>query len=121
MVTIAGLGLCLPNLIWLKHSTLRISNEGESSIDYASIEVGNESLEYRAIEPGEFEFTLLPEAAVGSLAVTLPPSHEVGSYCHSYVEQKMYHIDVVIKDGQVIDCKASLPILSNFWVFKALI
>ena len=121
IVAIAGLGFSLPNLIWLRHSTLRISNQGEATIDQALITVGDESLDYQAIEPGEFEFTLLPKAAEGSLAVTLPPSHKIGTFCHSYVEQKMYHIDVVVKDGQVIDCQASLPILSSFWVLKALI
>lgn len=121
IVAIAGLGLCLPNLIWLRHSTLRISNQGETTVDTATVKVGDESLDYRAIEPGAFEFTLLPKKASGSLAVSLPPSHKLGTFCHSYVEQKMYHIDVVVKDGQVVDCQASLPILSSFWVFKALI
>ena len=116
---IAGLGLCAPNLMWLQRSTLRISNKGNTPLKLAQVSVGQDALEYESIEPGESEFALLPKTVEGSIAITLPPGKTLKSFCHSYVESKMYHVDVVVKDGQVLTCQASLPILSELWVMKA--
>ncbi len=121
VVAIAGLSLYLPNMIWLKHSTIRISNQGNSVVNLANVQVGKESLNYHSIEPGEFHFATLPQASEGSLAVTLPPSHKLGSFCHTYVEGKMYHVDVTLEAGKVLSCETSLPIVSNLWVLKALL
>lgn len=120
VAAIAGLGLCIPNLMWLKHSTLRISNQGETPLKLAHVQVGEEKLEFKSIEPGQTNFSLLPASTQGSLAVSVPPAHQLNSFCHSYVEAKMYHIDIVVQDGQVVGCHSSLPILSDLWVRKAL-
>ena len=120
VVAIAGLSLCLPNLIWLTHSTVRISNQGKSRVDTATLQVGEETQDYHSIEPGTFHFATLPQTSRGSLAVTLPPSQQRGSFCHTYVEEKMYHVDITVEDGKVMSCQTSLPILSNLWVLKAL-
>jgi len=121
VIAIAGLSLCLPNVIWLRRSTIRISNQGQSVPTVAKLQIGDQTQDYRAIEPGECQFATLPRTSQGSLAVTLPPNHQLGSFCHTYVEGKMYHVDITVKDGKVLDCTTSLPILSNLWVLKAFI
>jgi hypothetical protein len=121
LVAIAGLGLCLPNVMWLKHSTIRINNQGNTTVDLTKLQVGEETQEIRAIEPGTFHFGMLPQQSQGSLAVTLPPNQKLDSFCHTFVEEKMYHVDISLKEGKVLSCETSLPILSNLWVLKAML
>lgn len=121
ILAIAGLAVCVPNAIWLKHSTLRINNTGKNTLAMAQVQVGQQTLEVSNLEPGEFQFRLLPQTSEGEIAIMVPPSYSLESLCHTYVEGKMFHIDVTIQDGKVIACDSSLPILSSLWIFKALI
>lgn len=119
LVAIAGIAICLPNMMWLKYSTLRINNEGNQSLPVAQIQIGDSLLEVKDIKPGKFDFRILPQASEGTLAITLPPSHSLESLCHTYLEKRMYHVDVTVKNGQVLRCESSLPLLSQFWMTKA--
>ena len=121
MVAIAGLALCVPNILWLKHSTVRIANQGQSTVPQATLQVGDQSIDYHSIDPGDTKFALLPNRTQGSVAIMLPPSQHLNSFCHTHVEAKMYHLDVTVEDGKIISCKASLPLLSSLWVLKALL
>ena len=120
VVAIAGLALCIPNALWLKHSTIRISNQGDSTVPAATLQVGELSIDYRSIEPGEAEFALLPKRSKGSVAIMLPPNQQLDSFCHAYVDAQMYHLDVTVEDGKVLSCDASLPLFTSLWVMKAL-
>ncbi len=119
LIAIAGLSLSLPNLMWLKHSTLRVNNTGKQPLEMAQLSVGETTLEIQDIEPGEFEFRLLPKQVNGTMAITLPPSRSLESLCHTYSEGKMFHIEVQIQDGKVVACQSSVPFLSKLWVVKA--
>ncbi|MEM9136201.1 MAG: hypothetical protein AAGB01_02460 [Cyanobacteria bacterium P01_F01_bin.42] len=66
-------------------------------------------------------FKRLPYQTRGSVALTLPPGQQLDSFCHTYVEATMYHVDVTVADGRVVACDASLPIVSNLWVLQALL
>ena len=121
LVAIAGASVCLPNFMWLKHSTLRINNDGSQPIDLAQIQVGDTLIEVKDVAPGAFAFRILPEQSVGRAVVTLPPNHSLEGLCHTYTEEKMYHIDVKIKNGKVLECESSVPLLSKLWLIKAFI
>ncbi|MEM9136200.1 MAG: hypothetical protein AAGB01_02455 [Cyanobacteria bacterium P01_F01_bin.42] len=41
---IAGLALCLPNALWLRHSTIKITNQGASTVLRATMQAEKETV-----------------------------------------------------------------------------
>ncbi|MCM1985166.1 hypothetical protein [Lyngbya confervoides] len=118
-VVLAGLALLLPNALWLRHSTLRVTNVGQTPVQATEVQVGSKTLKIQAVQPDRFKFEMLPTEAQGSMLVTVTPRSGLHSFCHTYLEPKMYHVEIQIQDGQVVNCQTSLPLLSKLWVVEA--
>jgi hypothetical protein len=117
---IAGFALMVPNVLWLDHSTVRVENVGDKPISEIEFDLGGEIVQFQDIEPGAIAMGTLPNAQAGTLAILVKPNYSTKNTCQSYLENRLFHVDVVVDNGEITHCDASVPILSNLWVLKAI-
>ena len=114
-VLVALFSLLLPNLIWIGKSTVRIHN---ATIDKV-VDVGYSACDTKhsigELAPGASYFRFLKACGDDTLIIHLSEA----SYCQTYVEGELYHVDATIIGPGEVRCKYD-DLLSSLFVSKLL-
>lgn len=109
-----------PNLLWLARSTATVTNESGKELRDLRVDLGDRDVLIGVAMLGQSRFVFLPQTGAATLGVTYVVNGELHRGCHEYVEGSMYHVDIVISDGQEASCTVSLPLLNRLLWSEAL-
>lgn len=116
--------LLAPNLLWLSHSTLKISNGSPWTLEEITIEVTGGREEIETLAAGAKVLILLPVAGESDMklryrikAGEAAAMEERG--CNAgYIEAGMYHVIAEIDAGGTATCQAELASLKRLLIFE---
>ncbi|MBX3235694.1 MAG: hypothetical protein KF814_06045 [Nitrospiraceae bacterium] len=92
--------LCAPNLVWLKHSTVRVENRGQEEIQDLVLYACSQPINLGSLAPGGSRFRLIPHCGEDSLEVR---SGDL-AVCNIYVEGQSYHVLAWLTSPMSGDC-----------------
>jgi len=110
--------LCLfaPNVLWLTHSTARITNAGTAPLKAVTVYVDDTARLVGTLAPGESDFIFLPKKGDATYRVLYLSESGIRSACNEYVEESMYHIETRLAGDDA--CTVSLPITRDLLIRK---
>ena len=118
LVILAALAAA-PNLLWLRHSTVQVTNEGNVRLYNVALRIGTQSSPIGNVQPESTRFDFLPTGfGEASLSVEHEVNYRLISHCQEYVESTGYHVEVVVDKDQQFRCTTELPISSSLLVQK---
>jgi len=105
-----------PNLVWLATSSVKIHNISNQTISAVAYSACEKTLPIETLLPGQSIFRFLEACGDDTLEILIGSSR----FCQTYVEGELYHVDVVIKTQNDVDCNyddlfSSLLIKKAFW------
>ena len=110
-----------PNAVWLRYSTVRVTNETGVWMHRVSIQTASQSTPLGSLLPNSTRFAVLP-TTFGEAQFIL--AYEVngvpGSGCQQYVESVGYHVEVVVDKDRSVQCSVEQPLTSSLLIRKVL-
>ncbi len=110
--------LCLfaPNVLWLSHSTARITNAGREPLKAVTVNVDNTARLVGTLAPGESDFIFLAKKGDATYRVLYLSESGIRSAYNEYVEGSMYHVETHLAGDD--SCNVSLPLVSDLLLRK---
>ncbi len=126
VLVVLGLFACLflPNLLWLSHSTLKISNGSAWKLEEITIEVTGGREDIDSLAAGAKVMVLLPVTGESDMILRYrlaggetATAEEQG--CNAgYIEAGMYHVIAEIDASGAATCSVELASLSRLLIFE---
>lgn len=116
--------LFAPNLLWLSHSTLKISNGSARTLEQITIEVAGGREDIEKLAAGEKAMVLLPVTGESDMKLRYritgseaDATEEHG--CNAgYIEAGMYHVIAEIDASGAATCSVELASLNRLLIFE---
>ncbi len=126
LLLVVGLfaALLAPNLLWLKHSTMRISNGSPWPLKQISVEVRGGQEEIETLAPGAKVVILLPARYDTDvklsyrIATGSAEAPETRGCVAGYVQRASYHVVAEIGASGNADCRAGIASLKQPLLFE---
>ena len=104
------------NLVWLGTSTVRIKNASQLSIDSIAYRACETTHHVGTLQSNQSVFRFLEACGDDTLEILVGNS----SFCQTYVEGELYHVDAIIQSPKAVNCTyddlfSSLFIAKVFW------
>jgi hypothetical protein len=108
-----------PNVVWLRYSTLRVTNEAGVLLRDVALQIGTQSIPVGNVLVDSSRFAFLPkEFGEATLTIAYIVNGAPASGCQEYVESTGYHVEVVVDEDQSVRCSVERPTFSSLLVQK---
>ena len=108
-----------PNVVWLRYSTVRVTNEADALLRDVALLIDTESVPVGNVLLKSSRFSFLPtEFGEATLTIAYRIKGASVSGCQEYVESTRYHVEVVVNEDQSVSCSVEQPIFSGLLVQK---
>ena len=110
-----------PNAVWLKYSTVHVTNDTGVWMHRVSLQTSSESTPLGSLLPNSTRFAILPTSfGEARLILSYEANGVPGSGCQKYVESTGYHVEVVVDKDRVVECWVEQPLTSSLLLQKVL-
>lgn len=121
LLLILGIVMIAPNVLWLIHSTARVTNESNGLLRDIALRVGSQSVPVGDVASQASRFAFLPSDFGGAtLSVEYKSNNAPASQCQVYVESTKYHVEIVVDENHNTRCTVELVTLMSLFVWKLL-